>query len=284
MKSMFVDDFQIHSNTQDVDYFLETPIQGMGFPSVSNANRANSGEHGTFVSNAFYRERRIILTGVIFGETSTEYEQNRRLLEKNFRLTKDSDGLIEAKQLKFTTLDDLALQVDFYVDNFMSDVNQLTHGRYQADLLVPDFGLESQTLQIVNFDVPSGGGAVYPVIYPVIYGASVGGNFNVTNNGSSESFPIILLNGPLTEPFVQNLTTGETISLDTNIGGSSQIIIDMKAKTIIQDGSTNKLSTLDPGSSFWSLAPGVNNINFDTESTGDTGDMEFQFRDTYIGV
>lgn len=284
MKSVHIDSFQIHSNTAEIDYRLEIPIEGMGFPSIANANRARSGEHGTFVSNSFYRERRVIMKGIIVADSVTEYEQNRRALENAIRIVKDNNGVVTPKSLKFVTMDDLSLQVNAHVQDFQCDIANITHGRFLIDFLCADFGLESQTLKISNFDVPAGGGAVYPVIYPVVYDAATGGNFNVQNLGSAEAFPKIIFNGPLTSPFVQNLTTGRTFKLNINIGGGSQIVVDMKEKTIIEDGSTNRLSYLADDSSFWTLEPGVNNINFDTENTGDTGDMQLQFRDTYIGI
>ena len=282
MKSIYFDSFQIHSNDSDLGFFIRPPIDGLDYPTVRTSQYNRVGEHGAFLSNILYGGRRITLEGTVFATSEITFESRRRSLESAFAIKKDADGFPEPIVMKFTTMDDLALQVDVYVRRLRFSRTNLTNGRFFVDLYSPKFAIEAQNADNETITVPSGGGAVYPVIYPVTYGAETGGSAIVVNGGSAPAFPIITLTGSLSNPIIQNVTTGKHIELSMTIPGTQSVVIDMKEKTILL-GSQSVIANKTSSSEFWHLETGDNTIKLLTSSSSDTGNAQVQWRDAYLG-
>lgn len=285
MKTMYVDSYKIHDNSAHVGLFVQTPVEGLESPEIRLNSYDRSGEHGGRVSNQLYGGRLITLRGQAYATTPAGYEALRRSFMSYFRIQKTSTGKPLPRSLKFTTLDDLALQVDCYTVKMPKfQRTEVTSGKFILNLYAPDFEIKAQALTASNIAVPIGGGVAYPVIYPVVYGAETGGTLIANNNGTCETYPTVVLNGPLNNPIITNTTLGRSIELNLTLTASDQIIIDMRAKTIVQNGSTNVISYISSGSRYWWLEPGANTITFRTSSTSDTGTAQLQYRDAYLGV
>lgn len=284
MKSIAIDDLQIHSNTDNsIGYYVYQNISGLEFPDVRISYYEKPGEYGAYVSNQLYGARLVTLEGTVFGSSLAEFNQRRRTLQSTIQITKDANSTPIAKTLKFTTMDDLALQATCYARKFnLVDVG-LLNARFYIELYCPDFGLESQSLKSYTISAPVGGGAVLPWILPVVFSGSTGGTQIVSNAGNANAFPILTLTGPLTSPVVTNQTTGKYMSLNMTIASGSTVTINMKEKTILQ-GSTPVVGNKNLASEWWWVQSGDNTISLSTGSTGDTGNVQIEFRDTYIGV
>jgi hypothetical protein len=258
-------------------------VQGLEYSDIRQNNYDNPGQFGANVSANLYSGRPITLEGWVYGDTITQYEQRRRTFLQNFAIERDAFSLPVAKSLKFTTGDDLQLQADVHVAKVRFQRKNLFGAKYSIDLYAPDYLLYDQNLQSSVVSRASGGGAVYPIIYPIIYGASVGGSALLVNAGTAETYPIIYLNGPLTNPIIQNDTLGRYIELNLTIADGEQVIIDMKKKTILK-GTLSVIANKSTPSKFWWLARGSNSIKFFTSSTGDTGSAQIQWQNAYVGV
>jgi len=285
MKSVYIDTQQIHSNSDNTLGYYITATDGLDMPSMRVPTYDKPGEFGAFVSNQLYGRRLVTFEGEVFGSSLTDFQSKRRALENAIQIVKDSNSIPVAKTLKFTTMDDLALQASCYMQKFVMKIDiGMWSAKYMMELICPDFGLESQNLSTIVITTPGGGGAVYPVIYPVIYAAGSGGLATVVNNGNTNAYPIITLNGLLTNPVILNVTTGRYISLGITIGASdTPVVIDMKNKTILQ-GSTPVIGDKNFGSDWWWLASGSNLIQVTTGNISDTGNVSISYRDTYIGI
>ena len=285
MKEIFIDTLQIHSNTKDFGYLVQIPIQGLEAPSYRLSSYQKPGEHGAFVSNLLYGDRRITLEGLIFANSLSAYELKRRGLEEILSVKRDSNGVPIPKLLKFKTQDDKSLQVNVHpASKPKIDITNLTNGRFLIDLIAEDYVLEDQSSSSTSLTPPTGGGIIYAVIYPVTYASATGGSETIVNNGNAESWPILTLDGPLTNPRVFSQTLDREMVLNMNLALGDQVIIDMKNKTIIQGGITNRLNKKTDESKWWWLDPGSNQIIFSTTSSGDTGSCKIAYRDAYVGV
>lgn len=285
MKKIFIDSLQIHDNAADIGYAVRPPIAGLEAALVRTVNYNRAGEHGSIVANQLYGERRITLEGYIFGSSIADYETKRRALENAVKIVKDSDGAPIPKVLKFTTMDNLALQVKVYpVNPIKMAMEHLEHATFLLDLLAPDFVLEDQSQSQVSVAVPSGGGAVLPWIMPITFAAATGGTITAVNNGNAEAYPTITFNGPLNNPRLYNRAVGREMALTHVLAAGEQIVIDMREKTIIQGGTTNQIAKKTAGSKWWWLAPGDNVLDFATSVGGDTGNCQIAFRHSFVGV
>ena len=132
------------------------------------------------------------------------------------------------------------------------------------------------------------GGLTIPMDIPFsIVGGSGGGGSSenaatVSNDGDVDVYPTVLITGSATGPSVTNLTTGKTVALPgLAITGQQVVRIDMDAKTITRDGA-DVWSFFQPGSEMWALRPGVNDLQFDTESGAIT--VTLLWHDRFIGI
>src|SRR5690348_364304 len=102
MKSIYLDDFQLHS----LDTIWTTiPIEGLEYPEIRSTSYDRSGEHGAVMNNVLYGKRLITLSGKIASNTLASFEQKRRAFEAALRITLDENRNVEGKLLRLTTLD-----------------------------------------------------------------------------------------------------------------------------------------------------------------------------------
>jgi len=134
----------------------------------------------------------------------------------------------------------------------------------------------------------STGGFTLPFSLPLNLGTY--GCDTITNNGDVASSVLITINGPATNPTIENETTGEKIDITKAIVVGEKIVIDTDVNTpfvkyIETDGTESVLfNAVDIDSEFFQLQPGSNVIKLlDTEDlTGST--FIFSWFDKYSGV
>ena len=290
MKSVIIEDnigntLQIHNQSLiDLGYLVSAPISGLESPNIRLSSYNKPGEHGAVVSNQLYANRRISIEGIIRGDVVNHW-QRRRDLEQILKINRDSDNQVIRKTVKIVNDDDLSLQFDAVVDRQpLLPIKQPFSTRFLIDLFAERFALESQTLDSETIEPPIGGGAELPWEMPVLFAAVTGGSESIINVGNAEAFPIITLNGPLTNPRVKNITTGKIMHLILSIANGAQVVIDLGGKTIIQGAVTNQIDKKTDESEWWELEPGSNNILLSTSSSGDTGNAVIEHRSAYLGI
>jgi hypothetical protein len=283
MKSIYLNSFQIHSNSENLGFVVHT-ITGLEYPLLRPSHYDKPGESGAIVPNLLYGGRMITVTGTVFAETATLFLQRRRDLQNALSLIRDSYSVPVPITFKFTTFDDLALQVDCHLEDFAMKSENMNSQEFMIQFFAPNPELLSQNLATMPVLRGTPGGVIYPVIYPVIYAPSAGNTVTITNNGTLQSWPIVYLNGPLTNPIIQNDTLGRFIRLDVTLPALSQIVINMQSRTIIRDAATNIIGAKTDQSRFWWLEKGTNVIKLITNSNSDLGNAQVQYRDAYVGV
>lgn len=118
--------------------------------------------------------------------------------------------------------------------------------------LTPDAGALPGRSYDLTFDRSYGGGAV--------------GLRTAVNAGSVPTFPRITLYGGLVDPFVENVSTGETITLTGTITAGTVIVIDPQEHTITEAG-VSRYSLLDGPPDWFDLEPGPNDVRLGAASS-----------------
>lgn len=108
-------------------------------------------------------------------------------------------------------------------------------------------------------------GLTFPLTFPLTFGAP-GQNSDTgvlcTNDGNAEVLPALTIAGPVVNPSVQNVTTNRVTALGISLADSEFLVIDFTARTVLLNGTANRRRSLLPTSTWWALAPGVNEIRF----------------------
>lgn len=90
-----------------------------------------------------------------------------------------------------------------------------------------------------------------------------GGPTIVMNESIDNVYPIWTITGPITNPVLENTTTGEQIEYVGTIGDGQTLVIDMGAQTALLDGLNVVANIVGE---FLSLAPGSNTLIYSVDS------------------
>ena len=155
-----------------------------------------------------------------------------------------------------------------------------------VDLQAPDpcwFDAEATTLPLAGLT----GGLAFPASFPASF--AVQGSTMVVLNAGDIAAPIrIEIPGPVLNPVVENLTTGEQIALTLEVDAGKTVLIDtaygnLLCRLVASNGTqTNAMQYLSSDSTFWQLVPGENIVTFSTPSGSVVVSIEYASR--YTGV
>jgi hypothetical protein len=156
--------------------------------------------------------------------------------------------------------------------------------RQTDDVAIKDLGRDAFTFSLIMTaadparysigDVPQSTGLpatsvtgwTYPRVYPRLYGGSGGpaqGSVVFVQEGNYDATPAtITFSGPLITPTVAHVQTGRTLSFDLTLGQYDTLIVDLAAGTALLNGTASRAGTLTPGSAWFLLVPGSNELQF----------------------
>lgn len=287
MRTLSIDTQKIHDVlTPNLGFFLDQKITGMGSAAIRQTAYNISGGHGGYASKTLYGARILGLTGWVYGTDVITYGANRRALETALRLREDANGLNIPNTIFFTADDGNMYQIKGFPSDFSNDDEGVLKSPFMVNFYCPFPYFLKQAQSNQTIVPPSGGGVVLPFIVPVVIGAQTGGNGVCINNGTAETYPVLTLTGPLTNPTIQNITTGDFITLNITIAAGQVVVIDMNppVPSIILNGTQSLINNKSTTSSFWYLDVGSNFIVLSTGSVSDTGNVAIAWQDAYLGA
>lgn len=287
MKQAFVDSLKIHDITvPSLGFMLYVPITGVGGANIRQTAYDISGAHGGYASKTRYSARVIGLSGLVYGSNPDTYDANRKALAAAFRLRQDANNIDIQNTLFFTSNNGSQYQIQGIPSNYVNDDTDVLSSPFSVSIYCgfPYFLKQAQSNQSLN--IPGGGGVTVPFIVPVILSADVGGTIVCTNNGNAETYPVLTLQGPLTNPVIQNLTTGEFIKLNLTVNDGDTVVIDMlpPIPSAVLNSAQDLLSNIADGSDFWYLDVGDNQVTLSSDDEGDTGTVTIKWNDAFLNI
>jgi phage-related protein len=131
----------------------------------------------------------------------------------------------------------------------------------QVDFFCPDPNYYNNNLQTAVMAVLPAVGRTYDRVYDLVYGGATGYITTTVNNiGWATTYPNISLVGPITNPLLGNLTTGEFIQITGSFNLLDTINIDLYNKLITLNG--NPARNLFTSGNWFSAQPGNNTFYF----------------------
>ena len=116
----------------------------------------------------------------------------------------------------------------------------------QVEFFCPNPNYYDSTLQTASMVVSDPPGRIYNRTYNLVYGSgSYATTTNIVNNGWATTYPTITLTGPITNPTLGNVTTGQYLLLSGTFTNTDTLVIDLYNKLITLNGvsARNLLST-----------------------------------------
>lgn len=124
-------------------------------------------------------------------------------------------------------------------------------------------------------------GRTYSRTYTMVYGASGHpGTVLVENFGTATAPLTLTINGPVTNPTIRNVTTGQTLSLTVGLLAGETVTLNTADRTVLLGGTADRYSWLTlPG--WFGLVPGINEIQY-TALDPSTSFVQIAYRSAWI--
>lgn len=261
--------------TDQINSFLCEDVgytEGFEYPTTRPVIEDIPAREGALYLGSQFGRRPLSWQGTIKG---LDVLERRRNLIKACRV-----GYL--KTIQFTTKDNLDLQAEVEILKILMPY-QYTAIAYLIEAVAPDFRFYSQTLYTQASAVTQfQGGTPIPAAIPAPIGGGSNLTFEIVNNGNIYSNPIFTIQGSGTEFIVNNITTGESFTIDLTLQAGESVVVDTNERTAFQGNQnvfgafTGDWMRLDPGSNFITF-------NVGTGKTSET-ELSVSFRDAYIGL
>jgi len=161
---------------------------------------------------------------------------------------------------------------------------EYTYGyiKAQYDFFCPDPRYYDNGVQtaIMTYTTPLG--RTYPRVYPLTFGGGSNTQFaTVINSGWTNTYPLISIYGPVTNPVIGSITANASLNFNYTMAASDVISIDLLNRTILLNG--NPARNLLLGSSTWfNAAVGINQFYFTgSGTTAGTTTASVQWNNAY---
>lgn len=275
----------IHDDSVTDFAISSSGISGLSSPTTRIPIRDYPGADGAFIPTNFYSGRVLSFELLVRGANETDYLSNRELLASALSLSRTSTGKAQTKKMYFKMVNGDEHIIDYVTSRVLFPIEYGCHGRALIFLQCPNAAIESYLLNSELVYLPIGGGATFPATFPLSFAPGSGGEVIVTNTGNIEAFPIVTLYGPMPNPYLISITQGKHIQLSGfTISTGSYVLIDMKNKTILQGGVTNRLQYMTMDSDFFSLYPGDNEIELDASVYDPNAYAKIEWRNSKEGI
>ena len=229
-------------------------VQGLeGLPAIRNQDDNRGYFDGMFSGRDFLGGRTITMTVLTVAGNGNSAQYNYNLLQSQ-ALPQQSG----TTPLQFQLSPAGGLQfINARVRGNITQVDpDYTYGYIKSQLtfFCPDPRYYDNTTQTASMTYTLPLGRTYPRIYPLTYGGgSQTQTAPITNNGTTNTYPLITIYGPVINPVVGSTTTGQYLSFNYTMAQSDVISVDLLNKTILLNG--NSARNLIIGSSQWFAAP-----------------------------
>lgn len=217
---------------------------------------------GTIDTTAYIGARAVTLRLSLFPDTGSAWalrQALRAFTHPRLRPTLFITAAADAPEQQIT------LRRSQYTD--IMDAGQGDSASIVAQWIAPLGIVESAALNVSSIFAAGGAtsGRAYSLIPSRVYPASAAlGTGVVVNAGNADSYPLLRLYGPMTEPIITNDTQGKSLAfVGVTLTAGEFLEIDTRAKTIYLNGDTSasRYSKLSfPASSWFTLSPGENEL------------------------
>jgi hypothetical protein len=257
-------EYQLLAFGGDSDYAL-AQIEGLvDLPTVTSGDRGRLLRHGIHPGDDFLKSRTVTLTLEVQGDDSTDLAANIQALLAAFvpggpeaPLVMQIPGVANGHKFRCWVRPrrrNAPINREwFYNIPIVTIQMEATDPRLYSDTE------STQALELPS----SGGGMEFNETPNITFGAvSTGGETTLTNAGTFKTAPVFKLAGPVTDPRLTNVTSGETFHWEGTVASGDFLLVNMDNRTVLLNGTASRYSGLTSVSAFWELAPGDSSIQY----------------------
>ncbi len=304
-------EWESYISPDGVEYPFHTPHNlgrwivsqsGWGTPPIEYITQRGPFQHGVTVKDFFLQPRVIqLLIRQAFCDRD-EWWDGRAALLNEIRPNRQTISTAVVPGRLQRCLPDGTLRA---IEVFISDgprfeqrvVNTWDEWAFQEVLrfIAHDPVIFDPTRNDVNFTIVLDSELVFPITFPITFGpGEADDTLNINYVGTWESLPIIVITGPIDEPRIDNLTTGEKLQFSIDIDPGQVVTIDLSygSKTVVDQAGNNLIGglTADSDLATFHIAPdpeaplGVNQMRLQGMHATGVTDIEIRYFDRYFGI
>lgn len=272
--------------------------EGTGMPPIEYVTQRGPFQHGESLRDYFLTPR--IIQMVIRQNycSRNEYWNGRNSILDAIRPNRQLAGALSPGKIRKLKSDGTVRDIDVIIlqgPNFQPrQQGQWDEWSFQETLrFIAHNPIYYEPTQQSFAFVDSTGDLVFPITFPITFGV-FGTSANITYTGTWIEYPTIVINGPITAPYIENVTTVQSILINTSINNTESITVDLSYgnKSITKNDGTNLIGYVSSSSDLadFHLAPdpeapgGVNQINVTGSGTGASTSVTLSWYRRYIGV
>lgn len=265
-------------------YTVENVEGLVGLPDIDPSDLPKVGQSGMIRGRDFWRGRTVTILIDVYADDDASYTAAMSALTTAFGYSMTDDA-----PLTFTIPGVAGGQPAVWYGRTLKATQSLplgqlgTHtGQFLVELHGTDPLKYGTTTHTVSLSINVGaGGFTWPLVWPLVWAGAGGGHGTVvTNAGNAPAAPVVRLIGPLVNPDITNLNTGQVISLNLTIALGEYVDIDFAAHSVLLNGTANRYPNL-LRAEWFTLAPGNTTVVL-TADSGSTGTAEITWKDSYL--
>ena len=260
-----------------------TSVDGLeNLPSLRVQDADRGYQDGMFSGRDFLNGRTITMTMLILSGNGNTAQQNFNLMQNSLQPQQTGTTPL---QFQLSAANGLQF-INTRVRAAKATIDpEYTYGfiKAQYDFFCPNPRYYDNGVQaaIMTYTTPLG--RTYPRVYPLTFGGGSNTQFaTVTNSGTTNTYPLISIYGPVTNPVIGSITANASLNFNYTMAASNVISIDLLNRTILLNG--NPARNLLLGSSTWfNAAVGTNQFYFTGSGTiAGTTTASVQWNNAYV--
>ena len=140
----------------------------------------------------------------------------------------------------------------------------------------PRFYANTESSAQAEISSPTGAGLTFDATFDLGFGGEIpSGVVNVTNDGNFDAPWVAEITGPVVNPRIEAVDLSRTLSFVGTVQAGQTLRIESATKSVTLDGAS-RYSWLQPGSQWFDLEPGANQVRFAAQSGTGIGTLTFR--------
>lgn len=235
-------------------------------------------ENGSYDENGRYLSRSLVLSGVFLPSSIDQLEASRS------KLITAVDAVRRTVDLRVDETPPRRMTVRLSGKTHIDTVRQSGLTEFTVELHAPDpikYSLDEMYQPDTGLREPISVGAgtqsvgrTYPRDYDTDtdnlreYGLLGSPNaFRLVNEGNYPSPPFFRITGPVTNPRIEHIETGEKLEFVLTLQDGEYLDVNVKEKTVLLNGAVSRRGSMTFNSEWFYLPPGTNSLRYTTLSS-----------------
>lgn len=158
------------------------------------------------------------------------------------------------------------------------------HAEAAIEFAASDPRIYDNAEQTASVGIEAGsGGLEFPLEFPIVFGtAGTSNTIDAVNAGTFESRPLARIDGPATNPSIENLTTGQLLRFTGDIPAGDYLAVDFAERTVLLNGTASRYSWVNDPDQWWTLVPGTNEVRFSAASSAGGALLTLTWRSAWL--